>query len=380
MYEVSDLFDMRSTVGAKLEMILCERGLTKAAFCSASGMSRPTLDKLLSANITSKTNFEKHIKKALDSLKITPDMLMSNVRNRYNQCRLLKNMLHVDERNLAEFAGVSVKRLKEMEAGAEADLSELRDIALKLRTGVRCLLGKNYFEPQIAMYESALTPYGEYAKNGFWGHIGILPSSSKECHWYPVTGNTRSMIHASIEHKRIVVPCMNNKILWINMKNVDQIILLDDACDQPDSVNWDPSVSCGEIPLVVYESLSDYMYYKDSGEEIPVNVISQNLCARIESFIEENDYVKGLVTIYYPNGKINQDNIDFNNYENISSEISSICEFGDIPCDQQFLFYRDSDAAEIFLNSDTISFIELPLLEIEDAICRELDKENAEYC
>ena len=70
MYDVSDMFDMRSTVGAKLESVLYERGLTKAAFCSASGMSRPTLDKLLSAKITSKTNFEKHIKKALDSLKI----------------------------------------------------------------------------------------------------------------------------------------------------------------------------------------------------------------------------------------------------------------------------------------------------------------------
>ena len=378
MYDVSDMFDMRSTVGAKLESVLYERGLTKAAFCSASGMSRPTLDKLLSAKITSKTNFEKHIKKALDSLKITPDMLMSNVRNRYNQCRLLKNMLHVDERNLAEFAGVSVKRLKEIEAGAEADISELRDLALKLRTGVRCLLGTNYFQPQIAMLEGLLTPYSEGEKNGFWGHIGILPSSSKECHWYPVTLNTRSMVHASIEHKRIVVPCMNNKILWINMKNVDQIILLDDACDQPDSVNWDSSVSCGETPLVVYESLSDYMYYKDSGEGIPVNVISQNLCEYIECFIEENDYVEGQVTIYYPNGKTNQDNIDFNNDENISSEISLICEFGDVPCDQQFLFYHNFNAAEIFLNSDTVSFVELPLLDIEDAICRELDKENAE--
>lgn len=378
MYDISDLFDMRSTVGAKLELILCERGLTKAAFCSASGMSRPTLDKLLSANITSKTNFEKHIKKALDSLKITPDMLMSNVHNRYNQCRLLKNMLRIDERNLAKFAGVSVKRLKEIEAGAEADLSELRDIALKLRTGVRCLLGKNYFQPQIAMFESALTLYGECAKNGFWGHIGILPSSSTECRWYPITGNTRSMIHGSIEHKRIVVPCMNNKVLWINTKNVDKIILLDDACGQPDFVSWDPSVSCGEIPLVIYESLSDYVYYKDFEEGIPANVISQNLREHIESFIEEKDYVEGLVTIYYPNGKTNQDNIDFNDDESISSEISLICEFGDIPCDQQFLFYHDFNAAEIFLNSDTISFIELPLLSIEDAICRELDKENAE--
>ena len=107
MYEIADLFDMRSAVGAKLESMLLERGFTKVSFCKAAGISRPTLDKPLSAGITNKTNYEKHITKVLDSLKISADMLMGNSPNRFNQTRLLKQLLRVDEKQLAERTGVS---------------------------------------------------------------------------------------------------------------------------------------------------------------------------------------------------------------------------------------------------------------------------------
>ena len=56
-YDLKDLFDKRSVVGAKLEDLLVEQGFTKAGFCKECGISRPTLDKLLAGNITSKANF-----------------------------------------------------------------------------------------------------------------------------------------------------------------------------------------------------------------------------------------------------------------------------------------------------------------------------------
>ena len=65
MYEVGDLFDKRSVVGARLEEILSEQGYSKSKFCKMCGISRPTIDKLLSGNLTSKANFEKHISKIL---------------------------------------------------------------------------------------------------------------------------------------------------------------------------------------------------------------------------------------------------------------------------------------------------------------------------
>ena len=36
MYDIGDLFDKQSTVGARLEAVLEERGYTKVKFCSNS--------------------------------------------------------------------------------------------------------------------------------------------------------------------------------------------------------------------------------------------------------------------------------------------------------------------------------------------------------
>lgn len=378
MYELADLFDMRSAVGAKIELILTERDFSKAGFCTKSGISRPTLDKILSANITNKINYEKHITKVLNTLEMTPDMLMGNTKNRYSQFRALRELLHIDENNFADFSGISAARLKEIEAGAETELSELRDFAFALHTSVRCVLGKNYFQPQIAIPEYFLTDYSEGAKDeklGFWGHVGILPAESNEYHWYPITGNTRSMIYDSIDNNRMVIPCMNNKVLWINMENIQKLVLLDEACDQPEFGNWDPTVDCGDIPLVLYEAVIEYKHYKEFGEELPTTIISQNLRTYVERFVEDKECMEEIInseneiTIYYPNGKIDRNDIEFDGYESISEEISLIYEFGESAFDKRFLFYHDYNGAEIFLNIYEIAVIELPLLKLEDAIC-----------
>ena len=387
MYEIADLFDMRSAVGAKLESILLERGFTKAGFCKAAGISRPTLDKLLSAGITNETNYEKHITKVLDGLKISADMLMGNSPNRFNQTRLLKQLLRVGEKQLAERTGVSTARLKEIEAGAEAEISELRDLAYALRTGVRSLLGINYFPPQIAKWEASLDRCGageELAKNGFWGHMGILPSSSEKYLWYPITGTTRSMVYVWNGHRYLVIPCMNNKVLLINTSNVNRIVLLDDSCDEPSSCPWDPSVDDGEVPPVIYESLSDYTYYKEIEGKIPENVISPNLCEEMASYLEEDDGTSGALlsegaaVCRYADGKTERYNIDFGQEQSLSLEISLIYEFGDEASDESFLFFHDEDGAENFLNKEKISILELPLFNIEEAICREQEEELAE--
>ena len=63
MYEYSDLFDMRSNVGPRLEALMKELEYTKAGLCKAAGISRPTLDKILDGSITSPVNYEKHLRK-----------------------------------------------------------------------------------------------------------------------------------------------------------------------------------------------------------------------------------------------------------------------------------------------------------------------------
>jgi len=57
MFSHENLFDMRSNVGTKLEQLLKERNYTKAQLCKETGVSRPTINKILAGTITSKANY-----------------------------------------------------------------------------------------------------------------------------------------------------------------------------------------------------------------------------------------------------------------------------------------------------------------------------------
>ena len=65
MYTLEDLFDRRSPVGTRLEQILMEKKCTKAELSKKTGVSRPTIDKVLSGTITSKKNYETHMSKIM---------------------------------------------------------------------------------------------------------------------------------------------------------------------------------------------------------------------------------------------------------------------------------------------------------------------------
>jgi predicted transcriptional regulator len=70
------LFEQRSLVASKLKECIRDKGYTKVSFSKATDISRPTLDKLLSGNIDSKTTFDRHMQKILTVLKMSADDLM----------------------------------------------------------------------------------------------------------------------------------------------------------------------------------------------------------------------------------------------------------------------------------------------------------------
>ena len=53
-----ELFDQRGRVALKLKECIHDKGYTKVSFTQKSGISRPTLDKLLSGSIDSKTTLK----------------------------------------------------------------------------------------------------------------------------------------------------------------------------------------------------------------------------------------------------------------------------------------------------------------------------------
>ncbi len=74
--EFNFLFDKRNLVAENLKQVLCDKGFTKVAFAKKSDISRPTLDKLLSNQIDSKTTFDSHMNKVLQTLNLSVEELM----------------------------------------------------------------------------------------------------------------------------------------------------------------------------------------------------------------------------------------------------------------------------------------------------------------
>ena len=92
-----------------------------------------------------------------------------------------------------------------------------------------------------------------------------------------------------MDNDRMVVPCMNNKVLYLNMNQIDSVVLLNDDCDPPAFANWDPSVGEGEIPLVVYEALDDYVTYEDDMPEYLMSPVFMNY---LKGIIEKYDWTE----------------------------------------------------------------------------------------
>ncbi len=70
------LFEQRSQVASKLKECIRDKGYTKVSFAKRAEISRPTLDRLLSGSIDSKTTFDRHMQKILKMLRMSVDELM----------------------------------------------------------------------------------------------------------------------------------------------------------------------------------------------------------------------------------------------------------------------------------------------------------------
>lgn len=387
MYKLEDLFDKRSVVGARLESILGERGYTKSGFCKMCGISRPTIDKLLSGNLTSKVNFEKHLSKILASLSMTPDMFLGNARYLYTKAREIRSILQIREEDISESTSITRERLREIEAGEPAAIAERRDIAACLGVSTHCIDGTYFFHPQVSRPEFLIDIYSDGRDHdtlsGFWGHLGIQPVHSDDFLWFPITYHTRYLICEQKENSRLVVPCMNNKLLYLNPHNINNIVLLDEACDTPGFANWDPEVGEGEIPLVVFEALEDCFYYLENNQTPPQDEISPMFFKFLQKLIHEKQWKEDDVfaltqeiIIRYSDGRSLSNSIDFNSDNSVIDEIDLVYNFGDMT--EKYLYFRDYNAAVTFINTDNISMIELPLVQTEAVIYQNQETETRE--
>ncbi len=375
-HSIGDLFDLRNVVGGKLEQLISERTLTKRAVCTNTGISRPTLDKVLAGEVTSKANFEKHIAKLLAYLNMTPDELMDDIDNPFSSTRQLRKVLSMNLQKVSQESGIPVEELKKIEAGEDVPLYELRDLACCLETGVRGLLGENYFQTTVARGEDFLEndPCTVCSPSGFWGHFGILVKGLPKFMWFPVTAYTCSLIRQNQNNQYMVIPCLDNSLLLINNKNVLEMTLLDDACSEPADMDWDYDSDSGAFPAVFYEAFDDYLEFCEEGGNPRQYGISEQLAAAMERTIEQNqinrdDFSRALhsLTVYFEDGTTRIHVLDYYDGTDIAASVTGIYEIGE-PVDGSVVQFQDDIGSEVFVNLKRVSMIKLPLEKTEAAI------------
>ena len=381
MDEIDILFDNRSVVGARLEKLLGEREYTKSGFCKECGISRPTLDKILSGTIGSMTNYEKHMRKILNRLSITPEMLIGDSSKAHSRTRQLRTLLNIKKEEIAAAIEISVDRLDEIEAGEPMTNAELRDIALYLGTSTSCIMSSNVFYPQTTALSDFINEIDDEGAelSGYWGHLGVMPLGSTEYSWYPITRYEASEIEYSLKGKQAVVPCMNNKLLYFNLEKIKSIVLLDDACDPPAYYNWDYSIGEGEIPLVVYEVLVDY-YSRERDENIEAEY-SPKLQSLLNHLIEEkkwkDDQIYDLtsgIKIRYADGDVFNNLIELGNSSELFTVVNDLYTMKDAGNTDKYVSFTDWNGAVTYINTGEVAIIEMPLVGVEKKIMDDFEE------
>ena len=381
MDEIDILFDNRSVVGARLEKLLGEREYTKSGFCKECGISRPTLDKILSGTIGSMTNYEKHMRKILNRLSITPEMLIGDSSKAHSRTRQLRTLLNIKKEEIAAAIEISVDRLDEIEAGEPMTNAELRDIALYLGTSTSCIMSSNVFYPQTTALSDFINEIDDEGAelSGYWGHLGVMPLGSTEYSWYPITRYEASEIEYSLKGKQAVVPCMNNKLLYFNLEKIKSIVLLDDACDPAAYYNWDHSIGEGEIPLVVYEVLVDY-YSRERDENINAEY-SPKLQSLLDRLIEEkkwtDDQIYDLtsgIKIRYADGGVFNNLIELGNSSELFTVVNDLYTMKDAGNTDKYVSFTDWNGAITYINTGEVAVIEMPLVGVEKKIMDDFEE------
>ena len=328
-------------------------------------------------------NYETHMSKIMNYLQITPDILLGNNACSSNRVREIRSIIRISTEKMASATGISQERLQQIEAGEKATITELREIAMQLRTSTHVITNQYFFEPQFSEMEyymdmkDALDEISE-----FWGHVGIKLCGIDKYIWYPINSNTRKMIYKGIDEELMVIPCMNNKVLFLNMSNIEDITLSDFDADTPSGKNWDEHVSCGEIPLVVYEALEDY----EENSQVTLYNDTENsteLYRYLTEYVRKNGWTEEDIfqllntsVFYYLDGRKKSTIIDFyQDSDDIIETIEMVYGYDFTDIEQNFMFYIDAhDETENFVNLKGISMMELPLLKVEEEIFRRNDQ------
>lgn len=232
------------------------------------------------------------------------------------------------QKSLAEAMHTTQQTIARWESGkAEPSIANLRDLAVLFGISIDSLIGN-----EKVIKTSDLMTYCEKKElkdgiefDGFWGHLGIRICGCEKSKWYPITESEQEQANCGIQGRKwFYVETLNNKILFINKKNIERFCLLDDACDQPGD-DWDLEWhEYGTYSPEFFTALEKYE--ADEKDEI-----SESLKKEIQSTIEGEKL----------------------DYENIADLTMNIIMFS-------------CNSGDYYFNGDEVAVIEVPISKYQE--------------
>lgn len=374
-------YSEKEFVGKRMEEIITQKGLTKIQVCKEAGISRPTLDKFIEGNILNERNFYKYLKMLLDYFKISSEQEFKGyfIETKPQESKHFSS----DIAYASEVTGISEEHIREIMQGADATREELQELALCFRTSTRGVQNKHYFE-NVENVPRCNIIGAEY-ENGICGYIEIQLAKRKDKLIYPITELTKDSVKWQLNQEFLVVPCLNNRLLLINRKHLKYIKLytVGHGKDNGISRHEETSVrkflneriqnfsSFEETPLVVYEVYKKYgNVTNEKTNKDDLTKLEREIFGLLRKEYVRESYIKSqtsLTEIYYDDGTWDNIVIDFNKRENLTTNIKKVQEWIQPQVEDEL--YMEGEAGEyISYNTERIAIMDIPLLQIEDAL------------
>ena len=377
---IDSLFYFRTSVGKQLNEILVEQKISKAEFAEKTGISRPTINKILSGEIDNRKTFETHLKKIMKSMNLTSSSFASPKRlSTAEHILAIMEAQNIDTAYLAKKMGCDEKTvISWITAKSEPTKKQLSNLATILNTSTNALTGDSFFPPQLSILDDFISKNNEsdIKPSGFYGHIGIKLPHREHILWFPVTVSAMQSAYRDLQiNKFVVIPCLNNRLLLANTDNIEKYVFLDDAVDAYH--DWElETIDFGDIPLEhfrIFEALADDM------DDIPIDLdeFDQSLVERIRNHIKEEnwdaDYLRKITeysTIHYRSG--NSEDLLIENYSDIASKIEWIYCEEDMDIGRTLVITNDE--TEELISIENLSLLTIPLLKIDAALTENWDE------
>ncbi len=161
-------------------------------------------------------------------------------------------------------------------------------------------------------------------------------------------------------YDQIVIPCLNNIVLLLNMKNIQKLVFVsNDNTAMKEKEVFDKLIN-ETYPLVIYELLSANSYKELKDRSL--------IDFDFDSLEKMNRRVLiDISSLYYKNGEYESKKILFSKCEMLCKEIVSKYKFLNDETIKYLEVINIDDIKEI-INFDYLSLVEMPLLKLEKNI------------